>query len=356
MTEFFERYYPTLCIRRAEMLAMEKLPPTEKQKMLPIVLLAPWLNSIKFDNTFERIEISIGNLPIIVDLDRFYQSESHNESRIYFRSLLKGDGATDRWIELITQHDNYIPTVQTVDRSDECISQQINVFKELGRGTVFRFEIGAGVTPSILDKYRDEIDFGNTLFVIDGGWVDYNQVTEAKIEGFVNFITGLSDDARIVVCCSNFPNDFSDLDNMAQVEISSRRFYSSIRERYGNYQIFYGDWASTKPRRYDGFGSKPLARIDFPLKDRWIIARSKDEQWDFVDAALRITRLPEWASRPPVWGATLIDKAAKNEPGAITTGPQAIAARVNIHLFMQNNFSAEDVTLIPTDAPWEDPI
>jgi Beta protein len=356
MTEFFERYYPTICIRRAEMLAMEKLPPTEKQKMLPVVLLAPWLNSISFENTFDRISKSIGEIPIVVDLDRYYQSNSQIESRIYFRSLLQGEGATDLWIELIKQHHNYIPTVQMADRSDQCILQQINAFKELGRGTVFRFQIGAGATVSILDKHKGDIDFDNSLFIVDGGWANYNQITEAKIEGFVNFITGLSENARIVVCSSNFPNDFGDLDNMAPVEISARRFYSSIRARYGNYQIFYGDWASTKPRRYDGFGSKPLARIDFPLKDRWIIARSKDEQWDFVDAALMITRLPEWASRPLVWGTSLIEKAAKNEPGAISTGPLAIAARVNIHLFMQNNYSADDVTLIPTDAPWEDPI
>jgi hypothetical protein len=119
--------------------------------------------------------------------------------------------------------------------------------------------------------------------------------------------------------------------------------------------MYYGDWASAKPRRYDGFGSKPLDRIDFPTKSSWIIARSKEEEWDFVAAAQRVTRLPEWDDKPNVWGAKLIEKTARNLPGAITTGPQAIAARVNIHLFLQNNFSA-DVHRIPTTADWVDPI
>lgn len=338
------------------MTAMEKLPPSEKAKMLPIVLLAPWLNSIKFEKTFERIEKSLGKIPIIVDLDRYYRSDSKIESRLYFQSLLVGEKANDRWIDLIKVNNNFIPTVQIANRTSDEILEQILVFNELDRGLVFRLDVGAESSPSILLKYADYLDFDNSLFIIDGGWSSFNQVTESKIERYVGALTGMSEKVKIVICSSSFPNDFGDLDNIASVEISARQFYDSVRSIYGNYQIFYGDWASTKPRRYDGFGSKPLARIDFPLRDKWIIARSRDEQWDFVDAATRITRLPEWAHRPPVWGAALIEKAARNEPGAITTGPQAIAARVNIHLFMQNNYAADDFTTIPTDAPWTDPI
>lgn len=226
MTAFFERYYPTVCIRRAEMLAMEKLPPSEKEKMLPIVLLAPWLNSLKFENTFERISISMGEIPMVVDLDRFYQSDSQTESRVYFRSLLQGEGSTERWIDLISEHENFIPTIQINNRSNDQIAKQINTFRDFGRGIAFRFDVGAGPPPSILQEFRDILDFNNSLFVVDGGWVNYNQVTEARIEGYVNTLTGLSDNARIVVYTSSFPNDFGELDNMASVPISSRQFYS----------------------------------------------------------------------------------------------------------------------------------
>jgi hypothetical protein len=140
MTAFFERYYPTVCIRRAEMLAMEKLPPSEKEKMLPIVLLAPWLNSLKFENTFERISISMGEIPMVVDLDRFYQSDSQTESRVYFRSLLQGEGSTERWIDLISEHENFIPTIQINNRSNDQIAKQINTFRDFGRGIAFRFD------------------------------------------------------------------------------------------------------------------------------------------------------------------------------------------------------------------------
>ena len=111
MTKFFNRYFPTLCVRRAEMKAMEHLPVSEKEKMLPIVLLAPWLNSIKFENTFAHIAKSIGDTPIIVDLDRDYRSASDLESRRYFKKLLFGDRAAQEWISLIKQHDNYVPII-----------------------------------------------------------------------------------------------------------------------------------------------------------------------------------------------------------------------------------------------------
>ncbi|MEB3416847.1 hypothetical protein VCJ71_12315 [Alteriqipengyuania sp. WL0013] len=356
MTEFYERYYPTLCIRRAEMKAAEKLPPAEKAKFLPIVLLAPWLNSIKFENTFERIKISLGDIPMIVDLDRFYQSSSDLESRRYFRSLLLGDDSINRWIELIAAHQNYIPTVQMEGRTQDQIQQQIAAFSEMARGIVFRFELGRGVNPAQIDSLLPGLDLNNSLFVLDGGWTDYTLEMQSTLMSHVEHLTSLSDEVRIVVSTSNFPNNFGDLDNMAAVNISSRKFYSEIRQTYGNYQVYYGDWASTKPRRYDGGGSKPLARIDYPLKDRWVISRSKEEEWDFIEAAKRVTRLPEWVDHPNVWGASMIEKTAKNLPGAISTGPQAIASRINIHLFMQNNYQVPDVQNIPTETPWNDPI
>jgi hypothetical protein len=56
MTQFYDRYYPTISLRRGEMRAFKKLPDGEKQKMLPIVLLAPWLNSVRFENSINIVK------------------------------------------------------------------------------------------------------------------------------------------------------------------------------------------------------------------------------------------------------------------------------------------------------------
>ena len=109
MTHFFDRYYPTVSLRRGEMRAFEKLQDSEKEKTLPIVLLAPWLNSISFDNSFKIIQKSMGNIPIVVDLDRYYRSANNLESRAYFWSLLEPIYGPEKWMQLVQSHQNFIP-------------------------------------------------------------------------------------------------------------------------------------------------------------------------------------------------------------------------------------------------------
>lgn len=356
MSEFFDRYYPTLCVRRAEMTGMEKLPDVEKSKMLPIVLLAPWLNSIKFENTFDRVEQSIGNHKIIVDLDRYYQSDSTRESRVFFNSLLKGDDAHLRWIDLIQAHEHYIPCIQIYEQTVENVECQIDAFKELARGFVFRFETQRHYDfknlESIIGRHLQE----DMLFVFDTGWGEFSDTQIFQVTKLIEWLTHIQSELKFVISGSNFPNSFTDFENVGSLNIGTRQLYEALSKQFDNYQMYYGDWASTKPRTYDGGGNAPIDRIDFPTKDRWIISRSKDEEWDFEDAAKRVVRLTEWEQRPHVWGTGMIEKTAKGLPGSISTGPQAIAARVNIHLFMQNNFTNDNIAQINTDGQWVDPI
>jgi Beta protein len=356
MTEFTKRYYPTVCIRRAEMKAMEKLPESEKTKMLPIVLLAPWLNSIEFENTFRIVEKSIGNGPIIVDIDRHFFSESTLPSRQFFRDLLDPDDGPARWMELIKNHDNYIPCIQLLGIPRALITEQIEIAKALNRGFVFRIELERhndidGLI-SIISENLDQ----NCLIILDYGYSDRSEIVEMKISNLMDRFLSLSGDLRFVVSGASFPNAFSEFDDFANSKsISARLIYSNLARQFGNYNFFYGDWASTKPRKYDGGGSKPLPRIDFPTPNSWIIARSKENEWDFQQAAEMVTRLPEWQKRPMVWGTGMIEKAAKGLPGGISTGPQAIASRVNIHLYLQNNFG-NTTPLAGPQGKWIDPI
>ena len=356
MTEFTKRYYPTVCIRRAEMKAMEKLPESEKTRMLPIVLLAPWLNSIEFENTFRIIEKSVGNGPIIIDLDRYFSSESDLPSRKYFRELLDHETGPTQWMNLIANHENYIPCIQLLGVSQENILKQIEFAKSLKRGFVFRLE---------LHRYNDidniiQIVSGSLgqdfLIVLDYGYNKTYEIVEMNISGLMDRFLSLSSDLKFVISGSSFPNSFSDFDDFAEsASIYSRMIYNNLARKYGNYNFFYGDWARTKPRTYDGGGSKPLPRIDFPTSSNWIIARSKENEWDFQMAAEMITRLPEWRDRPMVWGSGMIEKAAKGLPGGISTGPQAIASRVNIHLYLQNHFGSPTPPTGPK-GKWIDPI
>lgn len=356
MTEFTNRYYPTIALRRGEMRAFSKLPDSEKGKIFPILLLAPWLNSIKFENSFRVIHKCVGDQKIIVDLDRYYQSSSLLESRTYFWSLLEKDSGPEKWMKLVEAHQNYIPCLQTLGVAKAMVQLQIEWARQLGRGFCFRYELER------YDDFASEIDAlaevaeDDCLIILDFGYSDDVDGASAKINQILEKIFDISSNFRVTICGSNFPNDFSDFDDFAQSQpIAARAVYEKVRAIFGNYKVYYGDWASTKPRKYDGGGSPPLPRIDFPMPTRWIIARSKGEDWSLDDAALRITRLPEWLDRPIVWGTGMIEKTAKGLPGRIKTHPEAIAARINIHLFIQANYGGSGFSMQPK-GKWVDPI
>lgn len=356
MTEFTKRYYPTICVRRAEMKAMEMLPEVEKAKMLPIVLLAPWLNSIEFENTFSIVEKSVGHGPIIVDLDRYFSSESALPSRKYFQELLDPKLGPKMWMELVEKHENYIPCIQLLGVSRGDVLKQIEFAKGLNRGFVFRIELHrSNDIDTIYSLISDNID-QNFLIVIDYGYRKSNQSNEIMVSSLLDKLLQISNTLRFVVTGSSFPNSFSEYDDFSEApRIYSRAIYDDLARKYGNYNFFYGDWASTKPRTYDGGGGTPLPRIDFPTFRNWIVARSKENEWSFQTAAEMVTRLPEWHQRPMVWGTGMIEKSAKGLPGGISTGPQAIAARVNIHLYLQNNFGSPPPPTGPK-GKWIDPI
>lgn len=356
MTEFTKRYYPTVCIRRAEMKALENLPVSEKAKMLPVVLLAPWLNSIEFDNTFHVIERSIGDGPIIVDIDRFFSSTSTLPSRAYFRELIDPEIGPDRWFKLIDDHQNYIPCIQIVNVSNDHISNQISRAKILDRGYVFRIELNRDINFDFIFETISHNKNDNILVIFDYGYGGSIELLEAKLSRYIDKLLSISNNIKFVISGTNFPNNFSNYDNFAASElIYSRSIYNNLARKYGNYNFYYGDWASTKPRAYDGGGSKPLPRIDYPTPSSWIISRSREDGWDFNTAAEMILRLPEWNNRPMIWGTGMIEKSAKGLPGGIATGPQAIAARVNIHLYLQNNYGTPPSKEAPK-GKWIDPI
>ena len=335
---------------------MEMLPDSEKSKMLPITLLAPWLNSIEFENTYKIIEKSFGNGPVIVDVDRYFASASTLPSRVFFRELLDPEIGPARWMQLVKKHENYIPCIQLLNVSIEKIFSQINIAIDLGRGFAFRLELDRQYD---IDSIISVVNFctdKDFLIILDYGYGVQAEIAEMMVSNWMEKLVAISNMIRFVVTGSSFPNSFSDFDDFADSKvIGERLLYENLSQKYGNYSFFYGDWASTKPRRYDGGGSKPLPRIDFPTPSRWIIARSKEQDWDFQQAAEMVTRLPEWQSRPMVWGSGMIEKAAKGLPGGISTGPQAIASRVNIHLYLQNNFGSSSPQSSP-QGKWVDPI
>lgn len=360
MTAFPPKYYPTLCIRRGEMVGLEHLDEETKDLLLPIILFSPWMGSHQLANSHQRIERAFGNRDIILDLDRHYSSRSNVQSRLDFRALVSGDDSHLRWVDLIASHENYIPTVQIVGNTEDQISHQLSAFSEMGRGVVLRANLSNTHELARLDYSlgyyidRDETDL---LVVLDVNYQADTTVSAVSAAGVIDRVLETAPFAKFVVTEPNFPNSFGDFDPEGRLPIASVQVHQALPERFSNYPIYYGDWASTKPRYLDqgGGGVSPIPHIELPTDDSWLIFRSSREDMSYAQVARRIILTEEWADRPFTWGTGMIERAA-GDGGGISTGPDAIAARVNIHLFMQAHRDNPErrQQVITTD--WIDPI
>ena len=135
----------------------------------------------------------------------------------------------------------------------------------------------------------------------------------------------------------------------------NREMVNSLKRSTNRNIIVYGDWGSTRPRQY-GIASPPKPRIDYPVADAWVIARSKENNWDFKKAAEEIVKSPEWESESGlgIWGEQLIMLTKDNPTFGINSAQKNVAARVNIHLHRQALFDDGDIRGIDLDEEWED--
>ena len=133
------KYCPILCVRPAEMVALEELPEKDKDKILPVILWRPWVNSKRLQNTFDKISDAIGDRPWIADIDNLYERGTSAEREVHkeLDELKVSDFGYSNWCEKIESLSQAIPTLQLEDPDE--LEEQIDYFLNLGRGIVVRF-------------------------------------------------------------------------------------------------------------------------------------------------------------------------------------------------------------------------
>jgi hypothetical protein len=145
-------YAPTLAVRPGEMRGLEELSEHDKDRMVPLVLLAPWVGSKSLDKSIERIHQAYGNRAFFLDIDRFYESDKdNNPAQNDFRALCTGEDNTSRWMKFVAAHDNVIPIIQHRGATPASLAQQVSWAEGLGRGYGFRFDDpSANISPDAL--------------------------------------------------------------------------------------------------------------------------------------------------------------------------------------------------------------
>ena len=342
-------YLPMLSLRPAEMRALEELPNSTKDRLLPIIHLRPWVGSHRLENATARIADAYGDRRVVIAMG---EREQANERPVHeqLEALRDSSLGFDAWCRFFDQNENYIPAIQF---SPEVTQEEAQIARLYGidRGLVVVIESPAfGSVGVIAARVGQRTEEGQGVcFVLDFGQAgrDHLEVA-ARAAGYITTIRQHAPAAYISLSASSFPDSFV---GRADQPIYERRLFDTLPAVAG---LIYSDRGSAKVERQTGGGGQPNPRIDYPLRTEWKFYRS-DEVFGFPGYAQQARALMgavHWNPDLRVWGTQMVERTAAGDTSAIGSPQKATAARINIHLQLQAFYNAP-AAAEDTDEDWD---
>ncbi len=350
-----ETYVPTLAIRPSEMNGLEYLPRKSKERLMPMILLAPWSSSHSLDKAMERVARAYPQGKLFLDPDRDYvPSNSDSPAQAEWLELRNPANSFQAWRAFCRNYPRVVPCLQLEGQTQSDILKQARDAQDREAEFCLRIELARRpINLSEVVEALVTLGTADYTVVIEGGWRSDPLSMLLDANGLIN---GVLDrlDGRVpfVVSCTSIPKSYGDIEGIAERSFSNRNLVNQLRRSSNRDVIIYGDWASTKPR--DNSGERlPPPRIDYPAAESWLIARDTERNWSYRDAAQAIVQSPAWDGNLNIWGEEMIEQTVIDPAFAIDTAQKNIAARVNIHLHLQALFG-EAVSGINLDEDWVD--
>lgn len=354
-------YVPTLAIRASEMNGLQYLPQASKSKMTPCILLAPWANAGSLDKAIERVEKAFRGQHYFLDIDRDYEfTNLESAPQQTLVGLLRPNNAYRNWCDFVAEHEWVMPCIQTRGQSEADIRAQIERYQDAGRSFCLRLYMNRYPSNAAeIVAALAAVGAADYAIILEGGWTNDPLSLAVWFDGIIaGQLDPIDADIPIVLSCTSMPKMFTNFDGgINRISFSNHQLVDQIRRARGNRRsrIIYGDWGSTRPREPAGFASRPIDRIDYPTEQSWSIARNKEDEWEFEEAAAAIIASPEWDGNLGIWGEEMIEATTINEELGIDTPQKNVAARVNIHLHRQAFFGSEfGIGGMDLDEDWED--
>ncbi|WP_419738578.1 beta family protein [Ruegeria sp.] len=352
-------YVPTLAIRASEMNGLEFLPGAAKDRMAPCFLLAPWASSNSLERTITRIERAFPNRDYFLDIDRYYQiTNMDSVPQQELTRLMDPADCFANWVSFVRDHERVWPCVQTRGQTEDQIRTQIEEFQNLGRPYCMRIVYDR--YPYNMEEIAGAFAAGGAAdfaIILEGGWTRDPLSLAVWFEGIISgSLDPINATVPVVLSCTSIPKMFSNYnaENPTAVPFSNRQLLDQVARQSNRARVIYGDWGSTRPREPGGFANRPLDRVDYPTENAWYIARNRDDEWDFRDAALAIVGLPQWDAGLGIWGEEMIQNTTINEELGIDSAQKNVAARVNIHLHRQAFYGLPSIDPATFDEDWQD--
>lgn len=334
-------YLLTLGIRPAELSGLKELPGSTKDRLTPLVLLAPWLATTPLSRALDKFEEAYPSRPYFIDVDTYYQvNDKPNEAKALWSRLAQKPADLDAWWQLLLEYPNANPCLLMAEQSIESARAQIFWARENDRAFCVRLNLAEGIgsgipqwMPGLVDELAAE-GASDYFVVFEFGWVADAMLLAAGASGYTDFFfSAVPPTIPIAISCTSFPKDFTIFDGTVESGFSNRHLIAQVQQAT-NKRIVYGDWGTTRPRNY-GYASSPKNRIDYPTDNSWVFARYQNEQMSFHEAAQRITGSERWSGNLGIWGEQLIEGTADGQDFAIDSMRKMYAARINIHLHRQ---------------------
>jgi hypothetical protein len=333
-------YLVTLCIRRAELSGLKELPGSTKDRLTPLVLLAPWMATSPLSKAIDKFEDAYPARPFFIDVDTYYHpGDNNNEAKVTWAQLASHPANVAVWHDLLLPYPNANPCLLMAGSTLESARAQIAWARENHRTYCLRMNMAGPGIPTWMPTLVEELSAEGAVdyaVVFDFGLVDNALVIAQLAAGYIkSFFVGVPPEIPIAVCCTTFPSDFTVFDGIEELGFSNRDLLAQIRQATNHPRMIYSDWGSTKPRSY-GHASAPKNRIDYPTDKGWVIARDNVDPVSFQTAAKRIVAAKgKWTGGLGIWGEQLIEGAAAGQAFAIDSMPKMYSARINIHLHRQ---------------------
>ena len=359
------RYIPLLNLRLSEMTAYQELPDADKDELLPLISLRPWMSARTLDKAVDRVVKAIGKREWIADIDIETLFSDKNEGKdkevlTKLKACCKSENGYANWYELIESLERAVPVLRLEDLGT--IDAQMLHIERIGRGFVVRVNVDA-TSSFMYDHLINSLSKHNCekgLLIIDRGDLPRGMLSSTTISEVVKLLQiALDRLPRIKLCLSStsFPYDFKDIADGEQT-IYERQLYIKVKERL-NAGLIYSDWGSAREKSLSGGAGLPPPRIDYPLRDEWKFKRrtleSNDDKEDvYFSIAKEFVSERYWQPNVRIWGTQMIEKTANEDPYGISNAGKATAVRINIHLHTQLHYAVDDLNSVDTDEEWED--
>lgn len=332
------RYTPTLRLQVHEMRALEQLFDTEKDRILPTVLIQPWGNSLDIEKGFARIDKALNGRSFCVDLDPLYRFNKGKPSAIAQMRLFTD--SADEWYDFVRDFEHVIPYLRPENGFPNLDSTRFRWLRERGFGLSIRHPFYD------IEDYLELIatlDDSNFFVNVDAGWDADILSRQNSVNTIVRRVVEANQRAKIVVTSSTFPYDFSGIgvdDPYSLDEIDLFESAAQIAAQTSNEaEIFYGDWATTRPPS-ESVITNFWPRLDIPLPREIRMFREKCESGEspedvYEDLAEEVVASRYWPEIPESWGKYIIDLTAAGSHGGIRRPNMNVSPRINMHIHTQ---------------------